>query len=114
MADPDQDAPVNPHLLCHKKAQAIAFLKWAINRLVPEGGYPGAEAYTRELGQFLVEYRLGLHPEVAAYFEAAGVGVAAEEEEEEEGGEEGEGEEEEGGGGGGEPAPGPDGGGRGG
>jgi hypothetical protein len=31
-------------------------------RVVPPGGYPGREASTQELGQFVVEFRQGMHP----------------------------------------------------
>jgi hypothetical protein len=30
--------------------------------VVPPGGYPGWEASTQELGQFVVEFRQGIHP----------------------------------------------------
>jgi hypothetical protein len=105
MAAPDQDAqpppppheapnlpPPSPHALLMRKCFGISAYASMFGRLPPEGGFDGVEAGTQELGQFLAEFRLGLHPgaqhvlaPLIAQFEGEGEGEVQEEGEEEEG-----------------------------
>jgi hypothetical protein len=65
MAD-HPNPPADPRVEQYKNAHLVAYLAGLYGRVVPPGGYRGAEAGTQEAGAFVAAHRAGqVHPEIA-------------------------------------------------
>jgi hypothetical protein len=65
MAD-HPNPPADPRVEQYKNAHLVAYLAGLYGRVVPPGGYRGAEAGTQEAGAIVAAHRAGqVHPEIA-------------------------------------------------